>query len=157
MTKLTPAQAYAAQAKAHRKAAAAERRDVAIREDNNRINEMFTVKETKMKNDKVLQWDELPDSVQAQVSEIAPLFKEQTGVEFPRTVYFGESDWGGDYTYWVDGDALPRSFPAFYGKTGRACAKFKRKTGHGYGFRTPAISTVLNRLRAGKPVIVSKN
>ena len=155
MTKLTPAQAYAAQAKADRKAAAAERRSVAIREDNNRINEMFTAAQVKPTSSKVLSWDELPDSVQAQISEIAPLFKEQTGVDFPRSVWFDQSDWGGDYTYWVDGDSLPRSFPAFYGKTGRACAKIKRKSGFGYGFRTPAISTVLNRLRAGKQVVVT--
>jgi hypothetical protein len=157
MTKLTPAQAQAAQAKADRKAAAAERRSAAIREDNNRINEMFATAQVKPDSSKVLSWDELPESVQAQISEIAPLFKEQTGVDFPRSVWFDQSDWGGDYTYWVDGDLLPRSFPAFYGKSGKAVAKFNRKTGKGYGYRTPAISTVLNRLRAGKPVVVSEN
>ena len=154
MKKLTPAQTYAAQAKAVRRAAALDRRDPGIQQDNQRINQMYVTEKQKLNSTNVLNWDELPDTVQAQISEIAPLFKEQTGIDFPTSVCFGQSDWGGDYTYWVDGDALPRSLPAFYGKTGKACAKFNRKTGNGYGYRTPAISTVLTRLRAGKKVIV---
>lgn len=50
MTKLSPAQAYAAQVKADRRAAAIERQGATVRNDNARINEMFTtetpVKET---------------------------------------------------------------------------------------------------------------
>ena len=157
MTKLTPAQAYAAQAKADRKANALDRQNPVIKADNARIDKMFEVEQPKDSTAKILPWDELPEVVQAQISEIAPLFKEQTGVDFPRSVWFDQSDWGGDYTYWVDGNALPRSLPAFYGKSGRACAKFNRKTGNGYGYRTPAITTVLNRLRAGKPVLASNN
>jgi hypothetical protein len=54
MTKLTPAQAYAAQVKADRRAAAIERQGATVRNDNARINEMFTtetpVKETNKKS-----------------------------------------------------------------------------------------------------------
>lgn len=41
LKKLTPAQAYAAQAKADRRAAALERQGVTVRNDNNRVNAMF--------------------------------------------------------------------------------------------------------------------
>jgi hypothetical protein len=42
MIKLTPAQAYALQAKADRLAAALERQSATVREDNARINAMYT-------------------------------------------------------------------------------------------------------------------
>jgi hypothetical protein len=44
MTKLTPAQAYAAQVKADRKAAAKERQDSVIKADNVRIQEMMAAR-----------------------------------------------------------------------------------------------------------------
>jgi hypothetical protein len=158
MTKLTPAQAYAAQVKADRRAAAAERRGSAVAADEARVKAIYKKAEVATQADAYrLPVAEAPAEVQAMVAEIAPLWLAQTGFAFPETLYYGPGDWdivteSGKATYWIDGRALPSYKGAMARRNGKACGRDLGAKAAQYRFRTPALSTVLNRLRKGLPV-----
>jgi len=155
--KLTPAQAYALQVKADRRAAAlARRQDGALAADNARVKALYKKAEAEADACR-LPVSEAPVEVQEMVAEIRPLWLAQTGFAFPETLYFGQGDWDvsmdtGRATYWVDGRALPSYKGAMARKGGKPCGPdLGAKTGQ-YRFRTPALTTVLYRLRKGLPV-----
>jgi hypothetical protein len=151
--KLTPAQAQALQAKADRRAAAAERRQADIAGDNARIKDLYKETEmTKTNPDVIVALADCPAEVQELVAKIAPLFKEATGVSFPETVIYGTSDRGTEPSYWVNGNALPPGTPALVRRDGKPCNVRRDAQAGAYRFRTPALTTVYSRLRAGKPV-----
>ena len=156
MTKLTTAEAYVAQVKADRRAAAMERRETEIAQDNNRVKDLYDKAEVKTPNLNLIAVEAAPAEIQEMVAEIAPLWKAQTGFDFPAILYYGSADcWGGgDATpsWWVAGEALPYALPAMFNRKGGLCMVHdKAKTGK-YRFRTPALSTVLRRLQNGQPV-----
>lgn len=156
MTKLTPAQAYALQVKADRRAAAAERRGGAVAADEARVKAIYKKAEAEVDAYR-LPVSEAPAKVQAMVAEIRPLWLAQTGFEFPETLYYGQGDWDvametGRATYWVDGRALPSYKGAMARKGGKPCGPDLGAKRGQYRFRTPALSTVLYRLRKGLPV-----
>ena len=151
--KLTPAQAQALQAKADRRAAAVERRNADIAGDNARVKDLYKKAEVTDTNlDIVVPLADCPADVQDLVAKIAPLFKEVTGFTFPQTVWYGTSDRGTNPTYWVDGTALPSLAPAMLRRDGKTCNPNRDAKPGVYRFRTPALTTVYSRLRAGKPV-----
>ena len=158
MTKLTPAQAYALQVKADRRAAAAERRGSSVAADEARVKQLYKKAEVKTQADAYrIPVSEAPAEVQAMVAEIAPLWLAQVGFEFPEMLYYGPGDWdivteSGKATYWVDGRALPSYKGAMARKGGKPCGpELGAKRGQ-YRFRTPALTTVLARLKKGLPV-----
>jgi hypothetical protein len=157
-TKLTPAQAYALQVRADRRARALEDRQADVAADNARVKAIYKNAEVATQADAYrVAVAEAPAEVQALVAEIAPLWLAQTGFAFPETLYYGPGDWdivteSGKATYWVDGRALPSYKGAMARRNGKPCSlDLKAKRGQ-YRFRTPALSTVLNRLRKGESV-----
>jgi hypothetical protein len=149
---------YADQVKADRRAAAAERREAGVAADNARVKAIYKKAEVATQADAYrLLVAEAPAEVQALVAEIAPLWLAQTGFAFPETLYYGPGDWdviadSGKATYWVDGRALPSYKGAMARKGGKPCGQDLGAKRGQYRFRTPALTTVLNRLRKGLPV-----
>jgi hypothetical protein len=157
--KLTPAQAYALQVKADRRAAAAERRGQTVAQDNARVKAIYKKAEIVQKTAESgrISVKEAPAEIQALVAKIAPAWKAQVGFDFPETVYYGPGDWDisqGTHTfrYWVDGRALNSLLPAMARMGGKPCGKDLTAKPGQYRFRTASLRTVESRLRRDLPV-----
>jgi hypothetical protein len=151
--KLTPAQAYALQAKADRHAAALERRGGAVAADNARVKSLYKKAQVTTQADAYrLPLADAPAEVQAMVAEIAPLWLAQTGFAFPETLYYGPGDWDretGRASYWVDGRALKSTMGPMARMGGKSCGKDLQAKPGQYRYRTASLRTVLSRLNRG--------
>jgi hypothetical protein len=156
MTQSTAAQIQSAQAKADRRAAAAERREGGVAADNARIAEMYAKARTKAPDPGLIAVAAAPIEIQERVAEIAPLWKAQTGLDFPDVIYCGPADsFGGEEnkdTWWVASQTLPAALGPMYTRKNTLCAAFKEPQFGEYRYRTAALSTVLYRLKNGLPV-----
>ena len=154
--KLTPAQAYALQAKADRRAAAAERRGSAVAADEARVKAIYKKAEIVTQADAYrLPVSEAPAEVQAMVAEIAPRWLAATGFAFPETLYYGPGDWDRDTgraTHWVDGRALKSTLGPMARQGGKPCGKDLGAKPGQYRYRTSSLRTVLSRLNRGLSV-----
>jgi hypothetical protein len=168
MTKLTPAQAQAAQAKADRRAAALERQgNVALKADNARVTEMYA-KVAPAKADPqeltIFRLNEL-DQIQDEVArnrayQLAALWPIAVpGVAFPG-VLFGHDNYqaargGAGGNWYVNGFELPGDLPAMICSNNRLTQEVGRaayvKVGNrGYRFATVTLRTALARAKRGK-------
>ena len=180
MTKLTPAQAYAAQVRADRRAAALERREGAVASDNERVAEMFanaapqpvkkpagrarfasgTIRELPTENGAVKtvysrdEFHLLPPAVRELIAEIDPLWLAETGFALPGVGLNAYR--GGDQhlTWWIEGTLLDAKLPPMYttmNKLTRALPK-KAAAASPYPYHTASLLKVAERLRGGRPV-----
>jgi hypothetical protein len=164
MTKLTPAQAQAAQAKADRRAAAAERREGAVAADNARVTEMYAkVAPAKVEAQEATiylleELDQIPDEVaRNRAYQLAALWPIAVpGVAFPG-VLFGQDRVNPDKrgNWYVNGFELPPDLPAMICSNGRLTREGGRapyvRVGHrGYKFATVTLRTALARIKRGK-------
>ena len=158
MTQSTAAQTQAAQAKADRRAAALERQgDVALQTDNARVAEMYAKARAQAPDPGLVAVAAAPVEIQELVAEIAPLWRAQTGFDFPDVIYCGPADSfvGGETnkdTWWVASQSLPAALPAMFSKHGKRCSARKGCPAGEYRYQTAALSTVLRRLKKGLPV-----
>jgi hypothetical protein len=168
MTKLTASQAQAAQAKADRRAAAAERREGAVAADNARVTEMYA-KVAPAKADTqeatIYLLDEL-DQIQDEVArdrayQLAALWPIAVpGVAFPG-VLFGQDNYqaargGAGGNWYVNGFELPGDLPAMICSNGRLTQDRAKRGGPvgrlGYRYSTVTVRTALQRAMKGKPL-----
>jgi len=164
MTKLTPAQAQAAQAKADRRAAAAERREGAIAADNARVTEMYA-KATPAKAEPpagtrylLTELDQIPDEVaRNRAYQLAALWPiAAPGVAFPGVVYAPDRmDPDKNGNWYVNGAELPAELPAMICSNGRLTqehvqASWVKIGNRGYRFATVTLRTARARIKRGK-------
>jgi hypothetical protein len=164
MTKLTPAQAYAAQVKADRRAAAAERRGGAVAADNARVAEMFakaapTEVDPQERTIYLLaELDQIQDEVaRNRAYQLAALWPIAVpGVAFPG-VLFGQDRVNPDKrgNWYVNGYELPGDLPAMVCSNGKLTQEVGRaayvKVGNrGYRYATVTLRTALARAKRGK-------
>lgn len=166
MTKLTPAQAYANQVKADRRAAAAERRgDVALKADNARVSDMFKKAEpvkVDLQDSTIYRLGEL-DQIQDEVArnrayQLAALWPIAVpGVPFPGVLY-GQDQMNRtkEGNWYVNGLDLPGDLPAMCRNregslTQEVGAASYVQLGHrGYRYSTVTVNTALGRIKRGK-------
>ena len=164
MTKLTAAQAQAAQAKADRRAAALERRNGAIKADNARVSQIFKAAEVDTRKARVAdmafaldELDMIPDpEVRERAIKLAALWAvAEPNVPFPgvgcwydRMAKDGRSNW------YLDGENLSGDLPAMITNNGRLTqdrARLNQPNGRrGYRYSTVTVRTALQRLMKGK-------
>ena len=167
MTKLTASQAYAAQAKADRRAAAAERREGTVAADNARVAEMYAkVAPTEVDTQEVTiyllnELDQIQDEVARnrayQVAALWPI--AVPGVAFPGVIFcednYRAARGGGGGNWYVNGGELPGDLPAMICSNGRLTQEHGKaswvKVGkRGYRFATVTLRTALARAKRGK-------
>ena len=162
MTKLTPAQAYAAQVKADRRAAALDRQGGAVKADNARVAEMFAKAaptEVDPQERTIYLLNEL-DQIQDEEArdrayQLAALWPIAVpGVAFPGVLY-GYDRHRRVGNWYVNGFELPGSLPAMICSNNRLTQEHGRaayvKLGNrGYRFATVTLRTALQRAKAGK-------
>lgn len=164
MTKLTPAQSYAAQAKADRRAAAQERRGATIQADNARVAELFA-KAAPAQPDpkdvtiyKLTELDQIQDDeARNRAYQLAALWPIAVpGVDFPGVLY-GQDRVNPDKrgNWYVNGFDLPGDLPAMVTSNGRLTqehgrAAYVRLGNRGYRYATVTLRTALTRAKAGK-------
>lgn len=166
MTKLTPAQAQAAQARADRRAAALERREGAIQADNARVAEMFQATEPETRAERlahtVYALTELETIPDADVRERCLKLAAIWAVAEPNVPFPGVGVWAdrmakdGRDNWYLDGENLPGRLPAMITNNGRL-TQDRRKLGQpngrlGYRYSTITVRTALNRAMKGKPL-----
>jgi hypothetical protein len=164
MTKLTPAQAYAAQVKADRRAAAAERRGGAVAADNARVAEMFKQTEqakraTQMAH-AVYTLTELETIPDAEVRERAIKLAALWPIVEPNVPFPGVGCWedrlakDGRFNWYLDGENLAGNLPAMITNNGRLTqdrSRLRQPNGRrGYRYSTVTVRTALQRAMAGK-------
>jgi hypothetical protein len=164
MTKLTPAQAYAAQVKADRRAAAAERRGAAVAGDNARVAEMFKAAEVAKKAVQVAEavyaLGELETIPDAEVRERCLKLAALWAVAEPNVPFPGVGCWedrmakDGRLNWYLDGENLAGDLPAMFTNNGRLTqdrARLKHPAGRlGYRYSTVTVRTALQRVLKGK-------
>ena len=162
MTKLTPAQAYAAQVKADRRAAAAERRGAAVAGDNARVAEMFakaapTEVDPQERTIYLLaELDQIQDEeARDRAYQLAALWPIAVpGVAFPGVLY-GYDRHRRVGNWYVNGFELPGDLPAMICSNNRLTqehgrASYVRIGNRGYRFATVTLRTALARAKKGK-------
>jgi len=163
MTKLTPAQAQAAQAKADRRAAAAERREAGIAADNARVAQLFakaapapTPAPTEVTIYLIDELDRIEDeTARDRAYQLAALWPFAVpGVAFPGVLY-GYDRHRHVGNWYVNGFELPGTLPAMICSNNRLTQEVGRaayvKLGHrGYRFATVTLRTALARAKRGK-------
>ena len=168
MTKLTPAQAQAAQAKADRRAAAAERREGAVAADNARVTEMYAKVAPAAKADPqagtrylLTELDQIPDEVaRNRAYQLAALWPIAVpGVAFPGVVFcednYRAARGGAGGNWYVNGFELPGDLPAMICSNGRLTQEYGRASyvtigNRGYRYATVTLRTALARVKRGK-------
>ena len=165
MTKLTPAQAQANQARADKRQEALDRRgDAALKADTARIREMYKKAEptrVNLQNSTIYRLGEL-DQIQDEVArnrayQLAALWPIAVpGVEFPG-VLLGQDTRKPEQTgnWYVNGLDLPGTLPAMICSNGRLTREFGQadyiKVGNrGYRYATVTVRTALARAKSGK-------
>ncbi len=163
MTKLTPAQAYAAQVKADRRAAVLERKgDVALQAETARVREMYK-KVAPAKTEPpaetrylLTELDQIPDEVARnrayQLAALWPL--AVPGVAFPG-VLFGFDRHRKVGNWYVNNLDLPGDLPAMICSNNRltqevGCAAYVKVGNRGYRYATVTLRTALARAKRGK-------
>jgi predicted TPR repeat methyltransferase len=166
MTKLTPAQAQAAQAKADRRAAAAERRDGAIAADNARVADLFKAAEVAKKAadlaHAVYTLSELETIPDAEVRERCLKLAAIWAVAEPNVPFPGVGCWfdrmakDGRFNWYLHGDNLAGDLPAMVCSNGRLTQDRAKRGGPvgrlGYRYSTVTVRTALQRAMKGKPL-----
>jgi hypothetical protein len=163
MTKLTPAQAYAAQAKADRRAAAAERRGTAIQADNARVAELFKTAESETRVERLARTaytlstlETIADpEVRERCLKLAAVWSvAEPTVPFPGVVCSEDRlAKDGRQNWYLDGDNLPADLPAMVTNNGRL-TQLRSAVGHpvgrqGYRYSTVTVRTALQRALKG--------
>jgi hypothetical protein len=177
MTKLTPAQAYAAQVRADRRAAALERREGAVAGDNERVAEMFanaapqpvkkpagrarfasgTIRELPTENGAVKtvysrdEFHLLPPAVRELIAEIDPLWLAETGFVLPGVAlctYRADKH----LTWWIAAELLEGNLPPMYTTANKLTRALPKKATSAYRYHTASLLKVAERLRSGRPV-----
>lgn len=167
MTKLTPAQAYANQVKADRRAAALERRgDVAVAADNARVAELFKQTDETKRAERLAhavyalgELETIPDpEVRERAIKLAALWPiVEPNVPFP-----GVGCWvdrlakDGRFNWYLNGENLSGNLPAMLTNNGRLTqdrARLNQPNGRlGYRYSTVTVRTALQRAMKGKPL-----
>lgn len=166
MTKLTPAQAYAAQAKADRRAAALERREAGVAADNARVTELFQQgaepKRAAQLAHAVYTLAELETIPDPEVRERAIKLAALWPIVEPNVPFPGVGCWedrlakDGRFNWYLDGENLAGDLPAMVTNNGRLTqdrARLKHPNGRlGYRYSTVTVRTALQRAMKGKPL-----
>jgi hypothetical protein len=165
MTKLTSAQAYAAQVKADRRAAAAERRETGIAADNARVADLFKAAEVKKAAElahavyTVNELETIPDAeVRERCLKLAALWPvAEPNVPFPGVgCWFDRMAKDGRFNWYLDGENLKGDLPAMITNNGRLTqdrAKLHGAAGRlGYRYSTVTVRTALQRVMKGKAI-----
>jgi hypothetical protein len=166
MTKLTTAQAYAAQVKADRRAAAAERRETGIAADNARVADLFKAAEVAKRAAElahavytVNELEAIPDAeVRERCLKLAALWP----VVEPNIPFPGVGCWedrmakDGRFNWYLDGENLAGNLPAMVCSNGRLTQdRVKRNVPVGrlgYRYSTVTVRTALQRAMKGKAI-----
>jgi len=164
MTKLTTTQAYNAQVKADRRAAAAERREAGVASDNVRVAALFAKAESPKPAPEVgniyllNELDQIQDEeARFNAYQLAALWPvAMPSVPFPGVVY-GQDHMNREKVgnWYVNGWELPGDLPAMCRNDGSLTQEVGKagwvQPGHrGYRFSTVTVRTALGRIKRGK-------